>query len=152
MRDFHYTVNVLVKAYLNDTLEHSNCGACAVGNMIADSIGDANFPVHSPFIDKNVILSKGHGWAAVFCTVSKDKQFIFSDEYNGVAKEQIDSTGYTWQELARIEKAFEYQGYTIKGRDEAMFCGLMAVVDVLADIHNIDLKVREEVKTLFVKN
>jgi hypothetical protein len=39
MRDFNHTVNVLVKAYLNDTLRHNNCYACAVGNMIASANG-----------------------------------------------------------------------------------------------------------------
>ena len=36
---FHETVGILVKAYLNDTLEHTNCHACAVGNMIASKMG-----------------------------------------------------------------------------------------------------------------
>lgn len=39
MRDFNHSVNVLVKAYLNNTLAHSTCYACAVGNLVADGIG-----------------------------------------------------------------------------------------------------------------
>jgi len=31
--NFNDTVDILVKAYLNDTLEHGVCSACAVGNI-----------------------------------------------------------------------------------------------------------------------
>ena len=61
---------------------------------------------------------------------------------------QAEATGYTIYQLNAIERAFE-------GVDELatdrMFLGLMAVVDVLAEIHGIDLKQREEAKLLFVK-
>jgi hypothetical protein len=36
---FEQTVDVLVKAYLNDTLVHGNCCACVVGNLCAHAIG-----------------------------------------------------------------------------------------------------------------
>ncbi len=29
------TVSILVDAYMNDTLQHGNCFACAVGNIVA---------------------------------------------------------------------------------------------------------------------
>jgi hypothetical protein len=154
MRDFHYTLNVLVKAYLNDTLEHANCSACAVGNIVADSLRTNDFHVMSPTVYDWNNVTAGFGWAAVFCTVAKDKQLVFPIQYGNDAKKQIDSTGYTWRELARIEKAFESCNpdyANIKDVDAAMFNGLCAVVDVLADIHQIDLSVREEAKKLFVK-
>jgi len=150
MRDFHYTVNVLVKAYLNDTLKHDFCTACAVGNIIAEA--------------NNVKLTKNFGgfitwdkcgphWGRLFLTDSHTgDQMINADriKYPEII-EPIKATGYKWRELARIEYAFETAD---KGNneDEWMFNGLMAVVDVLAEIHGIDLKEKEEAKALFVKH
>jgi len=37
---FENTVDILVKAYINDTLEHNNCYACAVGNIVAHNMGE----------------------------------------------------------------------------------------------------------------
>jgi hypothetical protein len=37
---FENSVDVLVKAYLNDTLEHGQCHACAVGNLICAETGN----------------------------------------------------------------------------------------------------------------
>jgi hypothetical protein len=141
MRDFNHTLNVLVKAYLNGTLEHGQCSACAVGNIVMESCPDAR-----------MLLIEG--WPLVFVSEGDDKQRLRPGEYKGEAKRQIDATGYTWQELARIEKAFEK--HDSFSEDESiiesdMFNGLMAVVDVLAEIHNIDLQHREEAKALFVK-
>lgn len=157
---FEKTVDILVKAYLNDTLVHGYCAACAVGNIIAHAnkikitidcgaprwVGTKMFPE----------------WDEVFYTgahpTDADAQVIVMDGYRGGAKEQIDSTGYSVVELAKIEKSFEahnpsyFIDYpTQKDMEQWMFNGLMAVVDVLAEIHGIDLKQREEAKLLFVK-
>lgn len=141
---FEKTVDILVKAYLNDTLSHAACTRCAVGNIVEASIG--NFSASMPFDNGE----GGWGWSNVFCTEeSTKKQRIFPENYIDEAKLQIDSTGYTWQELAKVENAFELVNG--KTRDQRMFAGLMAVVDVLAEIHNVDLTVREEAKSLFVK-
>ncbi len=139
MRNFSHTMDVLVKAYFNDSLKHGACDACAVGNIIHSC---------SPFSqeDRHDLMYHNSGWVKVFCTrstLSKKEQTIFPDQYIGVAKSQIDSTGYTWQELARIEKAFEEADTDIDleanddQREEFMFNGLMAVLEVLADIHQV---------------
>lgn len=150
MRDFNHTVNVLVKSYLEHTLFHGSCAACAVGNIIADSTG-------RKVIGRNSWNNGFPTWDDVFVTAFGVPQPIEMQHYIGEAKKQIDSTGYSVKELARIESAFE----CVRGRDrfteskssedEEMFNGLMAVLDVLAEIHNIDLTVREEAKLLFVK-
>jgi hypothetical protein len=159
MRDFHYTVNVLVKAYLNDTLKHGACTACAVGNIIADSMGLS--------VRKDFYKWEGDGysehpeWHAVFATQDFGKTNpVDLEYYRDCAKDQIDMSGYSPYELARIESAFESHNpfnYDTELMDEndieqmSMFNGLMAVVDVLADIHNIDLSTKEEAKKAFVK-
>jgi hypothetical protein len=161
MRDFNYTVNVLVKAYLNDTLLHNDCCACAVGNLIADAIGaeiriDGD-PSRGTWSyetmwtrNKNQIQPI---WDQVFCTTPSG-QTIRKEEYKGWAKKQIDTVGYSLEELAAIEFAFEDGGDIEKqapNDPEWMFNGLMAVVDVLADIHGIDLTQKEAAKLLFAK-
>jgi len=154
---FENSVDVLLKAYLNDTLEHGNCYACAVGNLVANGLNrtlikdwqekrykwqGTNF--HCDYPSKQ-------GWAKVFCTIGTPiyyTQYLRPDSYRGIAKEQIDSTGYTWRQLAKVEKAFESAKYGAN-EDDYMFNGLMAVIDVLAEIHGIDLTVRESAKVPF---
>lgn len=140
MRDFHYTVNVLVKAYLNDTLEHSNCFACAVGNMIADSMNlkYCKQPRHWHELQ----------WESGMNAAWYD--FLIDGSNKEEAMIQIRSTGYSLSEIKEIEWAFEH-AYRGDSKDEYMFNGLTAVVDVLADIHGIDLTTREEAKKAFVK-
>lgn len=165
---FDHSVNVLVKAYLDGTLLHGNCYTCAVGNLVADGLKcgfvqggakgnlrwDNNMPY--PGDDSRINLV---GWGAVFST---DRYGSSWDNRGGrkvqrintnnleapLAKQQIESTGYHWTDLARIEKAFESVD---KRKKDRMFNGLMAVVDVLAEIHNIDLTAKESAKKLFVK-
>jgi hypothetical protein len=131
-KQYEWAVDVLVKAYVDGMLQHSNCHACAVGNMIADREGCGMA------LNENERLNWKNGvpmWFKVFGTCSYDsRQFKHPDQYHSEAKRQIDSTGYTWQELARIEYAFE-TGY--KG-DDLMFAALMSVIDVLDDIHQVD--------------
>lgn len=145
MRDFNHTVDVLVKAYLNNTLQHASCGACAVGNMVEESCRSIGVIAQHDTVN---------GWGSVFVTdrsadndhrIHPEKYLDFSQ-----AKLEIDSTGYTWQELSKIEYAFETCKYS-DNEDEFMFNGLMDVIDVLAEIHGIDLTEKEEAKKLFVK-
>lgn len=151
---FENTVDILVKAYLNGTLLHSNCHACAVGNIVADCMGER--------VDKNRMMWEKNTpmWDDVFCVDYIDyktgirSQSLYPQNYHGSSKIQIDSTGYTWQQLSQIEKAFETAPCQRNAKsydEEWMFNGLMAVVDVLAEIHNVDLSTRESAKAMFVK-
>lgn len=141
MRDFQHTVGVLVKAYFDNTLQHGNCAACAVGNVIADACGFK----YEPRTGSSSII----GWAG---KTTEDFMSWYTEdtEGNGMVVENslTISTGYSASELTRIENAFESveQEY-----DDRMFSGLMAVVDVLAEIHGIDLTEKESAKALFVK-
>lgn len=153
---FHHTVNILVQAYLNDELAHKTCSACAVGNIVAASIGTRpkrNDSLASIEFDNNMFedgspACRGWYWAL-------DGELTYDGEH------QIKATGYTVDELRKIEYAFENapgdpgkDGQLYRGRctdPTWMFNGLMAVVDVLAEIHKIDLKTATEAKGLFVK-
>lgn len=161
MKDFDHTVNVLVRAYLKETLQHQNCACCAVGNIISEACG---YTVHSTgeedfWVDQKLTVYDPRVWGKVFGTTVKKtffglrkirETYFQFHKINSQTKIWADETGYSIPELARIERAFE-RAPMGKTSDQFMFNGLMAVVDVLAEIHGIDLEKREETKKLFVK-
>lgn len=133
---FEKTVDVLVKAYLNDTLEHGNCSACAVGNIVVSTLG------YSYHRREGVLfaleIKNYDNWYSYL---------LYRNSEYGL--NQIKATGYTLEDIINIEMAFESAAGN--SRDEMMFNGLIAVVDVLGDIHGIDLEKKEAAKLLFVK-
>jgi hypothetical protein len=132
---FEHTVNILVQAYLNDTLEHGNCCACAVGNLVAAANNFKIIPAPDPCRDF-MWYGAVPSWY-IPCGTTKIRY-----------EEQAISTGYSHDELVVIERSFE-SGFFLGPVDT--FKNLMAVVDVLAEIHNVDLSVKESAKLLFVK-
>lgn len=131
---FENSVNVLVKAYMNDTLHRLDCHACAVGNIVADANGyNIRF-----WYDQFEWMNECDPIEPIWCKVS-----VESDK-------QIKPTGYTRDQIRSIENAFMGHGY---GEEMSIdnFDSLMRTVDRLAEIHNIDLTTREEYKKLFVK-
>ena len=156
---FENSVDVLVKAYMNDTLVHMACTACAVGNLVADAhgtrplkgtYGKITFDGGRIEIDREgaddaraFVYENGRQprWASVFST-HNHQQRIFRHQYFGLIKEEIEKTGYILEQLAAIEKAFESapHGGSV---DNWNFNGLLAVVDVLAEIHGVDLSVKQ---------
>lgn len=145
---YHKTIGILVKAYLNDTLQHSKCQACAVGNLVCANMDITQYELHARIFE-NAISCELDGWPSVFIT-NVPCQRVRPENYTGEAKEQIDSTGYLWEELAKIEFAFENsdEGYN---DDEWIYNGLMDVVEVLGEIHEVSEEQTEETKKLFVK-
>ncbi len=135
------TVDILVQAYFNDTLEHGNYCGCAVGNIIAANFGielvkssGKKSEVHPKMIpDFSYTANRGH----LENPFHNGIWYYFKDKNktpNGVVEQQVVMTGYSWEELLRIERAFENAwGYTTD--DERMFCGLMAVIECLDLIH-----------------
>jgi hypothetical protein len=141
---FDKTVKILVNAYLNNSLEPGNCHACAVGNIIAANMG-IKYNKDLQWIGRQV------AWSRVFVTFSfRIAQVKRPWAYTGEALEQINSTGYSWEDLARLEYAFE-RAPRSKAREEQMFNGLMAVAEVLGEIHEMDEKTKEVTKELFAR-
>lgn len=139
---FENTVDILVKAYLNDTLQHGNCTACAVGNIIAASCG---FKFEKRIEKTNILKWVGH-------SVEEAKEWYYGYGTLKVLETDLTlKTGYSHIELGLIERAFESSLDIGIKPDERMFNGLMAVVEVLSEIHGIDLTQKEEAKKMFVK-
>jgi len=162
MRDFNHSVNVLVRAYMNDTLEHNNCYACAVGNLVADAYGytytdavdggcrkkKALLQNNGRYFDRDKSgINVGADWYNLIDFID----FIDPNPQDPKGLKEIEKTGYSFEEVKAIENAFESVSEYNKSEDQYMLDGLMAVVDVLADIHGIDITAKEEAKKLFVK-
>lgn len=144
---FENTVNILVKAYFNDTLQHCNCAACAVGNMIADAKGIELYKNNEGQVAWRAPLPiwiKAIGGGEIKSWV---KNF-------GQAIQEAESTGYTTEQIVKIEYEFEY-GVSYpdeSGNDDVDgYFGLMRVLSVLAEIHNVSLEATQEARNLFVK-
>lgn len=156
---YHRTVGILYTAYFNDTLQHGDCCACAVGNIVAANMGykiksDRVKLAHSPYYaeypgftywegpDGSILhypnnhhRSEPTGWGAYVCS-TPNTQFIRPDALKTpIVRSQIKATGYIPEEVALIERVFESaKGETIEDR---MFDGLCRVLDALEAIHEV---------------
>lgn len=130
---FNHTIDILVRAYQNGTLEHANCCACAVGNIIAANCG-YEFDKKKAWPTLNwKDKSYPNNW---FKIINGDR--INKDDRN-IGQAMIEKTGYSIKELAKIERIFENAKYF----DEDGYRGLMKVVDVLMEIHECNEKIVE---------
>jgi hypothetical protein len=81
------TIDILLDAYNSGNLESGKCAKCAVGNIILANFGSVDgswyYFLHSNFLIKN------------------------TEEENILAVKQINSTGYSVEEIIEIETAFE---------------------------------------------
>jgi hypothetical protein len=156
---FFDTVGILVEAYLNDTLVHGDPCGCGGGNIIANKIGakiiitDRERPTATWVNCSPNVNADGFDWLQRV----KAGAVPFGNPILG--EEHIKLTGYSVEQFCEIESAFESVVRVTNGKavtvdfrlDPDGFKGLMKVCDVLAEIHNIDLEVRESAKLLFVK-
>lgn len=156
---FEKAYNALIKGYFEGTLAKGTCVACAVGNIIADAQGDAIrritcseslYGTHEGVIaaeyEKFICDNNNTWWSKLFCTGFLGLQYR-NRELPIIASKLFDLTGYTDDELAMVEFAFEqnsvipctlYEGMDELKVLEDQFNGLSAVVDVLIKLDNID--------------
>ncbi len=145
---YQKTVDILVQAYFNDTLEHGNPCGCAVGNIIAANLGKKITmvtPTHASKLgwdgDKN---SSGLWYDCI-----RRPGDLLSNE----SKIEIKSSGYSVPEIIKIESAFEGARPSFRNKDDdTMFNGLMAVIEALDRIHeNTDTELTTTTKKRFNK-
>lgn len=155
---YNKTVDILVQAYFNDTLQNGNCWACAVGNIVAGNMGFQYCTSEK--------LGRLKVWSADKQTAETDgtlTKWVLTRWLNFDIEPEIDlqlqSTGYTRKELNLIEKAFENMAARIKDvsagfkGDELMFRGLMRVVECLDRIHeNTSDETTKTSKQKFIKH
>lgn len=151
---FDHTVQVLVQAYLNDTLEKGNCQACVVGNLIAYASGSHYIGANSNGALQLQAVPRVVDWLEAICTDENGIQEVNKEVYFACPeiRAAFDSTGYSFEQLTFIEHAFESNnGDWLRATDsKRQFAGLMAVINALADIHGINLETATRAKALFV--
>lgn len=127
---YQKTVDILVKAYFDDTLIHGDCYACAVGNIIAGNCGFTYGENEYSVMHCDALKKKGLSWNEWL----NYPNFFIRDSQNMSAEERdmVARTGYSFQELCSIESAFEDE---VDTKGDEMFNGLMAVVEALDKIH-----------------
>jgi len=137
---FEHSVDVLIKAYFNDTLIHTHNYCCAVGNIIADACNytykieqKVHYPLESIHVSWQEAASDWMSWWP--------KELIVK------TCSQQEATGYSAKELSLIEIAFEDRGNPSKD----LIRSLGRVIDVLAKIHNIDLSIVDSTKEKYLK-
>lgn len=120
-------MDVLVRAFFDGTLQPINPCACAVGNLICAANGLAMQARPS-----GRIVSPATGWMGLIRGVKPRPD---DDKMLG----WLANTGYALRELNRIERAFEGGAILAGDLDETVraHSGLMAVLDVLFDIHGV---------------
>lgn len=129
---YHKTVGILYDAYFNDTLEHENCFACAVGNIIAANMGK-KFCI-DPSVKTQKFFWEGYAPYSDFGSGKEPEWFPLT--WVSPNNQEVISTGYSQQELVLIEKAFERaRGKRLS--DKKMFNGLVGVLNVLKRIHRV---------------
>lgn len=144
---FHKTVGILVNAYLNDTLVHGDCFACAVGNICAGNGIPKGNAQSNWLLDENKLNNAL--WGIAFKTCNGRQQF-HKKKNKGNVKKVIKATGYNMVDLAKIEYAFET--CPVGNNDyEHIFNGLMSVCDTLMQIHEATTEQTEQAKSLFKK-
>lgn len=138
---YNKTVDILYQAYFNDTLEHGNCYACAVGNMIAANRGYV-FVIDKKAEGEPALHWKGFlpyrkDWTGPTAK-SKTPQWIkvINTRINEKDCAEIDSTGYTLNEISKIENEFEDADFG-SSLEDWMFNGLCAVLEALKQIHEV---------------
>lgn len=115
---FINAVTALVNAYNKGTLKAGNSCTCALGTIIAYANGWT--------LTKANEWNDGHrpNWCVVFGFLP----IVREKEYKGEAKRQLDSTGYHWRELLKVEEAFE----SSKSNEE----GINNVIDILIEVED----------------
>lgn len=159
LQKFHETVGILVAAYMNETLVHGHPCGCAVGNLIATKLNVCVILSGDRYLSDNRRVPEWDGSESGFSwfKVLYPERVKDGDASEGI--EHIRETGYSIEQILDMEKAFEsvVECFGPNGRgtnyskDKDGYLGLMAVVDVLADIHGIDLSIKEEAKLLFIR-
>lgn len=167
---FETAFNALTAAFFDGTLAKGNCSACAVGNIVAASMGGKVYKLEDP--DSGGIVFEANCtndfWANLFHTTDFGTQYknkdlwgvpISSFQIIAFTKHLQTLTLYKVDELAKVEHAFEtntainwyeYKLHTEQAILEDQYSGLMAVMNVLIELDQV--QDGEIYKTAFKKH
>ena len=147
-------IDVFLDALNKGTLAKGSCKACAVGNLVAHGLGGTikrvekgYFTCDKPNDEWRHLFITGMGCQRKRINLLSDKRIV----------KNIKATSFTWQELAKIEYAFEtnakidasdYDFFKDKEILEDQIKGLEAVVKVMLSFSQDE---ETDVKEVFTK-
>jgi len=120
---FWKSIDTLATAYFEGTLLAGKCNACAVGNLVASQISCKQ--------DRPAYEWRNHSDGKSWMLALRRLRHGALDD----SQEVVTVLPYTNEEIDAIEEAFEDGAGFV---DPDPFDGLMAVVDVLFDIHEVE--------------
>lgn len=162
---FWRSIDVLATAYLQGRLKPLDCTSCAVGNLIASeleqggvsAISVIRWPAHSTsedgtWPDADCSQSPWYIRKAVSVidanpeTLEEHPGLSPSDSMGSVAAYSIEDfvseaatvLPYDTVEIFRIEQAFMTESSYVDKEEASLFEGLMNVVGVLCDVHEVE--------------
>lgn len=145
----------LFKAYFDNTLKHGDCRAYAVGNILESGDWKCLFLTATDIFGrhktedatkedmymvwKSSIFTRGPEAVSIYRLIIAGREDLIetAEEMKREARELINASGYTVEELMRIERTFEVADKGTSAEDH-MYNGLVAVLDVLKDIHQVE--------------
>ncbi len=148
-------IDVFLDALNNGTLAKGTCTACAVGNLVAAGM---NGTIIKKRLSNGLHVyscDKPNGfWGSLFVTDMGEQTVHDHNLYASNIQENIKATDFTWEELAKIEFAFEtntrlgytqYEVHTPREIRADQVKGLEAVIKVMMEFD----EVKEDVKEVF---
>ena len=145
-------IDVFLDAINKGTLAKGSCSACAVGNLVAHGMGMEIHPIHLLCVDeKGCNISNTH-WALLFLTAGKQQTILRHHAKELDVMKNIEATEFSWEELAKIEFAFEtstqinvgdYKNHTKEEIRADQIRGLEAVVEVMLEMDEQQADVKE---------
>lgn len=154
-RRIERAMDIFLDALNTNNLIPGDCTKCAVGNLVRVGMGygeeyklpeSESEPFVFGYIKDDPFSKYFLNWSVLFATSFKDQDLRNKEEQKEllkkypILKQQIDSTGFTIDELSQIEYAFE----TNAGHDRAgQIKGLEAVVQVMMGFDDSKENVKE---------
>ncbi len=152
---YNWAVDLILDAYNEGKLEHGNCSACVLGNILNTDIWALDFCTNygnSQSIDQLPLTSEED--FNCYC-VSKERNTLKNlktiEEKRSFLNNLYNSKGFTREELMRIEFTFEnsiYPDYFIlKNTKEGQFIGLTAVLKLMSTMVEEDIISEETINS-----
>lgn len=143
---FNKSVDILVTAFFDGELLKGSCTKCAVGNLLGGAIEWIShfYTQHSTkkqVFNRIPVITNGesHTVHARELVIARPDLACQVRDMFEKADRLIEASDYSKEELMAIEHAFE-TAEEVDGVNsiDSQFNGLMAVMDVLFDIHQVD--------------
>lgn len=134
---YNETVDIILDAYNNGQLKYLDACGCFIGNIVAARMNYSGKYAAAWLICASPISLRRLPHSGIFM---ESKMSV--DEFRQLGFKQIESTGYTAEEVDRMEGAFEAAKHVKRDEDgnripydNTGLAGMKAALKVLAEIH-----------------